>query len=178
MARFPTDTTWLADLTYDLGTWIVPTAANGLFYECMQPGTSHAVTEPTWPTTVGQVVSDGTVTWKCLQYPEAYDVEEFEFDRPMNSVQFGKGYQERRSLGYEARTWKAKYLLLNGNFDNVLTFWRNRSGSVEKFDIDIPILGDETVQVWFAKDYKPTFRTVIHGGYTALEVEIVVEEAF
>ena len=30
-----------------------------------QAGTSNATTEPTWPTTIGSTVADGTITWAC-----------------------------------------------------------------------------------------------------------------
>jgi hypothetical protein len=47
--------------------WVFPLTWNGCIYECTVSGTSHASTEPTWPTTVGNTVTDGTVTWKCVR---------------------------------------------------------------------------------------------------------------
>jgi hypothetical protein len=41
-----------------------PTAANGYIYTATVAGTT-AVAQPTWPTTVGATVVDGTVTWTC-----------------------------------------------------------------------------------------------------------------
>ena len=60
-------TAWEADTAYSLGDVVVPTAGleNGFRYECTTAGTSHATTEPTWPTTEGGTVVDGTVTWTC-----------------------------------------------------------------------------------------------------------------
>jgi hypothetical protein len=60
-------TAWTADTAYSLGDIVVPTAGleNGFRYECTTAGTSHATTEPTWPTTEGETVVDGTVTWTC-----------------------------------------------------------------------------------------------------------------
>jgi hypothetical protein len=60
-------TAWQADTAYSLGDVVVPTAGleNGFRYECTTAGTSHATTEPTWPTTEGETVDDGTVTWTC-----------------------------------------------------------------------------------------------------------------
>lgn len=46
-------------------SFVVPTTANGYYYKCTVAGTTHAVTEPTWPTTVGGTVVDGTATWTC-----------------------------------------------------------------------------------------------------------------
>ena len=43
---------------------VIPTTANGYQYKCVVAGTSHATTEPTWPTDLGVRVTDGTVTWE------------------------------------------------------------------------------------------------------------------
>jgi len=60
-------TAWEASTAYSLEDIVVPTAGleNGFRYECTTAGTSHATTEPTWPTTEGETVVDGTVTWTC-----------------------------------------------------------------------------------------------------------------
>jgi len=59
-------TAWLASHAYILGDIVVPTEGleNGFRYECTTAGTSGA-SEPTWPTTEGGTVDDGTVTWTC-----------------------------------------------------------------------------------------------------------------
>jgi hypothetical protein len=53
----------------DLVTWNLetPSAITNFLFEAIQPaaGTS-AVTEPTWPTTLGGTVIDGGVTWKAI----------------------------------------------------------------------------------------------------------------
>ncbi|MCX7805044.1 MAG: phage tail protein [Planctomycetota bacterium] len=56
--------TWQASTGYTLGSYVKPTAPRGFRYECTQAGTSGA-SEPSWPTTVGQTVSDGTAKWTC-----------------------------------------------------------------------------------------------------------------
>jgi hypothetical protein len=38
---------------------------NGLAYQCTTAGVTGS-TEPTWPTIVGQTVTDGTIVWTCL----------------------------------------------------------------------------------------------------------------
>ena len=50
--------------TTALGTIIKPTRGNetGLIYECTTDATGGA-TEPTWPTVVGESVTDGSVVW-------------------------------------------------------------------------------------------------------------------
>jgi len=61
----PTPADWVADTAYALGDYVVPTTWNDWRYECTVAGTSHATTEPTWPTTEGATVVDNEVTWTC-----------------------------------------------------------------------------------------------------------------
>lgn len=49
---------------YGLGQQVVPTTLNGFVYECTVAGTSNS-SAPTYPTTIGNTVTDGTVTWRC-----------------------------------------------------------------------------------------------------------------
>ena len=55
---------WAVNTAYSLDDIRVPTTANGYQYRCSVAGTSHAATEPTWPTDLGVTVTDGTVTWE------------------------------------------------------------------------------------------------------------------
>lgn len=51
-------------------TYIRPVTATGYTFECMVAGTSHTATEPTWPTVVGNDITDGAVTpitWRCRE---------------------------------------------------------------------------------------------------------------
>ncbi len=61
--------TWVPENNYILHEITIPTADNGLSYSCVVPGDS-AVGEPTWPTTFGAKVVDGTVTWMCVPRSE------------------------------------------------------------------------------------------------------------
>jgi len=65
--------TWESATPYAEGDIIVPTAGKetGFFYECTTAGTSHATTEPTWPTVLGETVVDNTVVWTCHSPNEA-----------------------------------------------------------------------------------------------------------
>lgn len=65
----PTDTLpeWDNATPYTVGYLVQPTTPNGLKYRCTIAGTSHATTEPTWPTVgIGSTVTDGTVTWTLV----------------------------------------------------------------------------------------------------------------
>ena len=56
---------WTATTAYTLTSSVTPTVANTFHYECVSAGTSSG-TEPTWPTTAGERVTDGTVVWECV----------------------------------------------------------------------------------------------------------------
>ena len=45
---------------------VTPVTKNGRKYICTTAGTSGA-TEPTWPTTIGNTVADGTAVWTCSE---------------------------------------------------------------------------------------------------------------
>lgn len=55
---------WVASKVYGTKSSVVPTAAHSYAYSTVAGGTSGA-TQPTWPTTVGATVVDGTITWTC-----------------------------------------------------------------------------------------------------------------
>jgi hypothetical protein len=68
--RFDDDTAltaWATGTAYTARNIRRPTVANGYGYTVCVAGTSHATTEPTWPTTPGATVVDGTVTWCCVE---------------------------------------------------------------------------------------------------------------
>jgi len=66
---YGTPATWAASTSYNVGDIVIPTTANGYYYVCTVAGTSDS-TECTWPTKVGEKVTDNTVTWECkgIQY--------------------------------------------------------------------------------------------------------------
>jgi phage tail sheath gpL-like len=57
--------TWQASTSYATGAQTQPTTYNGYWYRATTGGTSGSSSQPTWPTTVGTTVTDGTVTWTC-----------------------------------------------------------------------------------------------------------------
>ena len=57
---------WTAATDYSAGDRVIPTSVNGYYYEVTtDAGSSHATTEPTWPTTIGNTVVDQGITWTC-----------------------------------------------------------------------------------------------------------------
>ncbi len=55
--------TWVASTALISGSIIVPTVANGFLYIAVQSGTTGTI-QPTFPTSVGATVADGTIIWK------------------------------------------------------------------------------------------------------------------
>lgn len=61
---------WAANTAKSVGDRVIPTSSNGYYYEVTAtsgsaPYTTAAVTEPTWPTTIGNTVVDNELTWTC-----------------------------------------------------------------------------------------------------------------
>lgn len=59
-----TGTTWVTLTAYTTSKYVTPVTANGFYFKCTVAGTT-AASEPTWATTIGTTVVDGTVTWTC-----------------------------------------------------------------------------------------------------------------
>lgn len=55
---------WAASAVKSVGDIVRPTTYNGYRYKATVAGTTGGA-QPTWPTTIGQTVVDGTVTWRC-----------------------------------------------------------------------------------------------------------------
>jgi len=56
---------WAATTAKSVGDWVRPTTANGYIYECVASSGSTDAAEPTWPTTLGDEVTDDGITWRC-----------------------------------------------------------------------------------------------------------------
>jgi len=69
---------WEANTAYVALDFVVPTAAHTVCFECTTAGTSHATTEPTWDTTVGNTTNDGTVVWTCRAYLSTLKIIDFQ----------------------------------------------------------------------------------------------------
>ena len=59
--------TWTATTTIPYHAVIKPTVPNSRYYSTLGGGVTGSV-EPTWPTTPGATVVDGTVTWTCFAF--------------------------------------------------------------------------------------------------------------
>jgi hypothetical protein len=65
---------WSAATVYQTGDIVVPTTYKGLAYECVNPGKSHAATEPDWALTLDEITNDfeagetAGLTWKAIAY--------------------------------------------------------------------------------------------------------------
>jgi hypothetical protein len=53
---------WAATTAKTAGALVKPTVSNGHYYRCTTGGTTGS-SQPTWPTTPGATVTDGTVVW-------------------------------------------------------------------------------------------------------------------
>jgi len=56
---------WSTPRTPAVGAQVVPTVANGFYYECTVSGAVGG-TEPVWPITIGNTIADGSATWQCV----------------------------------------------------------------------------------------------------------------
>ncbi len=65
---------WAVATALSLGASRRPTSPTGYRYQVTTAGTTHASTQPTWPTVIGSTVADGTVVWTCVA--EERDVNE------------------------------------------------------------------------------------------------------
>lgn len=61
-----TYTPWAVNTSKSKDAIVEPSARNGYRYRCTVGGTTDATTEPTWPTAIGDTVTDGTAEWKCV----------------------------------------------------------------------------------------------------------------
>jgi hypothetical protein len=102
-------TTWAAAKAYSVGDCVVPSApqpGSTLYYECAK-ATSAAI-EPTWPTSPGDTIKDGTaVVWTCRDTAscQSFDNLAFRYSDPAKLTQ-NIGSAEFVRLARFIRLWK------------------------------------------------------------------------
>jgi hypothetical protein len=64
---------WTAGLTVAAAGDIIPATQNGYWYQSTAGGVTGG-TEPTWPTTIGATVADGSVTWICIGTVDSFRI--------------------------------------------------------------------------------------------------------
>ncbi len=64
---------WKSSRNFYLGSVIFPPVKNGHYYRCVAEGKTGSTEPASWPTTDGQTVVDGAVTWQCM--PNKLDAE-------------------------------------------------------------------------------------------------------
>jgi hypothetical protein len=92
--------TWQASTYYVVGRVVKPTVANGFYYEAQTSGTTGA-SQPTWPTTLGNTVVDGGVTWEAISDDDPFGYPNAELDKddfPLVLVMPGEA-QSRKLAG-------------------------------------------------------------------------------
>ena len=104
------DQTWASSTAYAIGSRRRPTSLNGYHYRVIVGGTSGA-SQPTWPTTEGATVADGTVTWMCQRTPTAGDKFIATADVQFSDLTSGKWIAPRLFLGALRTTDNEKYSL-------------------------------------------------------------------
>jgi hypothetical protein len=64
-----TRSAWQATFNYAVGDVVEPVTPNGFLYQATADAGNSGGAEPTWPTTLGQTVVDGGITWTCRRKP-------------------------------------------------------------------------------------------------------------
>lgn len=130
---------WQASTTYSAGDKVEPTTPNGYYYKCITAGTSD-IAEPTWPTTIGQTVNDGTCVWRCEGTTPA--------DYP-SCVTF-----------YEQRLWFA------ATRDEPQAIWATKSGDFE--DMTIGVNDDDALKYVLGSDQVNAIKWLSAGKVLAI----------
>lgn len=64
---------WTSEHQVPLGWYVRPVTPNGKLYMCNKSGVTD-VSEPVWSTDVGDILTDGTCEWKCIE-PDKLNVK-------------------------------------------------------------------------------------------------------
>ena len=91
------ETAWAATTAYTFNNWRIPTVDNGWMYIPIVAGNSGS-SEPTWPTTQGATVVDGTVTWQAFRQPVENEQWYAEWEILQNAITSGSGMPTARLI--------------------------------------------------------------------------------
>lgn len=119
---------WVAATAYALGDLVEPVTPNTYKYEVTTAGTSHAATEPTWPTTIGSTVADGTVIWTCVA--KAHTINEIKMASTSGGLS-GSTPGAAFSMGAEIESGVSNAVQVNIRFSNSVTSVDDNTGFPE-----------------------------------------------
>lgn len=126
----PTDTLpdWTAATAYGLGVSVEPTVDNTYRYECTTAGTSHATTEPVWPTTLAATIADGTAVWTCASknHPTT-EIKLASTNAGLTAASAGAAF----SLGNTILSGAANYVEMHIRVTNTVTTVGDNTGTPE-----------------------------------------------
>ena len=151
---------WYPSTLYEPYQYVRPSTPNNYQYVCVSGGTSGA-TEPTWPTTVGHTVTDGTCTWACEALttrvpfaigsvdgqPAVSILSAFIQDACITNAKVHDMAVDKLTAGIiDAISMQLGGYLWNGfeDFDNptnVAGFWFGMSGSIPRFKLSTGAAG-------------------------------------
>ena len=123
------ESVWLANHAYAKDALVEPTVRNGYRYRCTVSGTSHASTQPTWPTTVGNTVTDNGVTWKCVS-----KIPEYAWDDLLSSVSSELTALATLSSEEKSATSYGSYLSASPSEGTVYTFVAS-DGAIHRYKL-------------------------------------------
>lgn len=134
-----TQTTWAATTAYLLNALVRPTAENGFFYRATVAGTS-AASAPTWPTTIGNTVVDGTITWRC------------------------EGTRAASTFNHLITVSELPSLLIEKGFTDISQFFKYNGCKVNRLSISCKPAGKQDVSIDFAGAKETASGTSFHAA--------------
>jgi len=124
---------WATGTVYTTSSMRIPTVDNGFYYQPTVAGTSHAATEPIWPTTIGETIVDNTVTWECKGY---YDP----LGMPLNALPYPVYMDGMVFLIAERTDGTNSSSIFNSDIDNPLSWGSTNFVDAEIYPDDLVVL--------------------------------------